>query len=131
MSILLKSAYMDNKIKSFTDLISWRIARDLVLKIYKITKEFPPAEIFGLSSQMRRASISISSNIAEGFGRRSKKEKIQFYSIAKGSLIELQNQLVLSLDIGYINKDEFKQLAELMIRCSKLITGLIHKTPQK
>lgn len=119
---------MDNeksKIKSFTDLNAWKKAHKLVLMIYKITKEFPKEEIFGLVSQMRRAVVSITSNIAEGFSRQSKKEKIQFYSIAKGSLTEIQNQLLIAKDIGYISKKDFQFIAEQSIEVNKLLNGLI------
>ena len=119
---------MDNeksKIKSFTDLNAWKEAHKLVLMIYKITKEFPKEEIFGLVSQMRKAVVSITSNIAEGFSRQSKKEKIQFYSIAKGSLTEIQNQLLIAKDIGYISKKDFQLIAEQSIEVNKLLNGLI------
>jgi len=79
------------KIKSFTDLISWQEGHKLVLLIYAITKKFPKEELFGLVSQIRRCAISITSNIAEGFSRKSKKEKINFYHISLDSLTELQN----------------------------------------
>lgn len=91
---------MDNpKIKNFTDLIAWQEAHKLVLLIYKITDQFPQKEIYALTSQMRRAAISVTSNIAEGFSRKSSKEKIQFYYMSTGSLAELQNQLIVSKDI--------------------------------
>ena len=77
----------NQKIKSFTDLKTWQEGHQIVILVYKITKEFPKEEIFGLVSQMRRAVVSITSNIAEGFGRQTYKEKVQFYYIAQGSLI--------------------------------------------
>jgi four helix bundle protein len=80
------------KIYSFTDLKAWKQGHELVLFVYEITKHFPQNEVFGLTSQMRRAVVSITSNIAEGFSRISNKEKAQFYSIALGSLTEIQNQ---------------------------------------
>src|SRR3989344_224377 len=86
------------KIQSFTDLEVWRESHKLVLMVYKFTKNFPKNELFGLTSQLRRAVVSITSNIAEGFSRFSYKEKIQFYSIAFGSLTEVQNQLLISKD---------------------------------
>ena len=90
-----------NKIKTFTDLIAWQESHKLVLLIYEETKKFPKEEIFILTSQMRRAAISITSNIAEGFGRRSYKEKVQFYYLAQSSLTELKNQIITSKDIKY------------------------------
>lgn len=76
------------KIKSFTDLNVWKEGHKLVLQVYKLTKEFPKEELFGLTNQIRRAAVSITSNIAEGFSRHSYKEKLQFYSTALGSLTE-------------------------------------------
>lgn len=116
---------MEQKIKSFTDLIVWKEAHKLVLSVYKITKDFPKSETFSLIDQMRRCGISISSNIAEGFSRSGKKEKIQFYYVAKGSLTELQNQLLISRDVGYLDKKIFSELAEKTVLVSKLLFGLI------
>ena len=113
------------KIKSFTDLFAWQEGHKLVLMVYKITKFFPKEEIFGLTSQMRRCVISITSNIAEGFSRQSYKEKVQFYSIAQGSLTELQNQLIIAKDIGFLTKEQFQELALQSIKVHKIINGLI------
>jgi four helix bundle protein len=90
-----------------------------------MTKSFPKEEMFGLSNQLRRSAVSITSNIAEGFSRKSLKEKIQFYSMAKASNTELQNQLLIARDVGYLNEEKFKQLEEQSIRVNKLISGLI------
>lgn len=113
------------KITSFTGLKAWQEGHKLVLEIYKVTDKYPSKEGFGLTSQMRRAAISVTSNIAEGFGRTSKKDKINFYRMAKGSLYELQNQIILSKDLKYIDKDNFKYTADQTIAVSRLITGLI------
>ena len=115
------------KIKSFTDLDAWKEGHKLVLMIYKITKDFPKDEIYGLVSQMRRCVVSITSNIAEGFGRNSYKEKKQFYSQAQGSTTELQNQLLIARDIKYISKEIFNQAAEQSIVVHKITNGLIKK----
>ena len=114
-----------NKIKSFTDLNAWKEGHRLVLMIYKITKTFPKEEIFGLTSQIRRCAISITSNIAEGFSRQSYKEKIQFYSIAQGSVTELQNQILIAKDVLYIDKKEFQEIAQQSVTVHKIINGLI------
>ncbi|OGZ55022.1 MAG: four helix bundle protein [Candidatus Ryanbacteria bacterium RIFCSPLOWO2_02_FULL_45_11c] len=111
--------------QSFTDLEAWKRGHALTLEIYKITKTFPKEELFGLTSQIRRSALSITSNIAEGFSRKSSKEKIQFYFIALGSTTELQNQLLLSRDIGYIEKATFSQIANITIEVHKMINGLI------
>ena len=106
---------MNQKITSFTKLHTWKKAHSLVLKVYSITKSFPKDELYGLVNQMRRCSVSITSNIAEGFTRQSKKEKVQFYYTAKGSLVELQNQLLISRDVKYIDDKTFNDIANLTI----------------
>src|SRR3989344_8133065 len=100
-----------DKIKTFKDLNTWKEGHSLVLQIYKITKKFPKEELFGLTNQVRRAIISFTSNIAEGFSRNSYKEKLQFYSIALGSLTEVQNQLLVARDVEYITKEDFNNFA--------------------
>jgi four helix bundle protein len=94
------------KTKSFKDLIVWQKAYKLVLEIYKSTKSFPNYETYSLAQQMRRAAVSLPSNIAEGYGRGHKAEYNQFLSVAYGSLSELETQYLLSIDLGYINKNE-------------------------
>jgi len=113
-----------DKIRSFTDLNAWKEGHKLVLMIYKISEIFPSKEVFGLTNQMRRASVSITSNIAEGFGRNTVKDKCQFYFMAYGSLTELQNQLIIARDIKYLNKENFKKVADQTIIVAKLINGL-------
>jgi len=112
-------------IKSFTDLNAWKEAHSLDLFIYNITKSFPKDEQYGLTNQIRRASVSVSSNIAEGFSRRSSLEKRQFFHQALGSLTEVQNQLLIAKDIGYIKQKDFTTIAEQTIIVSKLINSLI------
>lgn len=119
------------KIKSFTDLVVWQEAHKLVVDIYKITLDFPKTEIFGLTSQIRRASLSVSSNIAEGFSRSTYKEKVQFYHISQGSLTEVQNQLLLARDVGYLENKDFSRIAEDTISVHKLLTGIIKKSQEK
>ncbi len=123
-----ESGIMNNKIKSFTDLDAWKEAHKLAIIIYKIVKQFPKEEIFGLTMQLRRAVVSITSNIAEGFARKSYLEKIQFYFMALGSLTEVQNQLLLSKDVNYINRDVFDRIARQTVIVSKLLNGLIKKS---
>lgn len=118
----------NEKIRTFTDLYAWQEAHKLVLMIYKITKEFPKEELFGLVSQMRRAVVSITSNIAEGFSRQSYKEKVQFYCMAQGSNTEIQNQLLIAKDINYISQESFKEIAEQSTTVHKLLNGLIKKS---
>lgn len=113
-----------NKIKSFTDLIAWRHAHKLVLAVYKMTDNFPQKEIFGLTSQMRRASVSVSSNIAEGFSRNTHIDKKRFYTMSYGSVAELQNQMLIARDVGFITTEIFQQLSDQTIAVQKLIGGL-------
>jgi len=118
------------KIQKFTDLTAWQEGHRLVLMIYQATKEFPPEERYGLCKQMRRAVVSFTSNIAEGFGRKSSKEKSQFYNNAKGSLTELQNQLLIAKDVDYLPKEVFNKVADQSITANKLLTGLLRATRQ-
>jgi len=118
-----------SKIKSFTDLNAWKESHKLVLTIYNITQSFPPEERFGITNQLRRASVSITSNIAEGFTRGGNKEKIQFYRIALASLTEVQNQLLICRDISYITKEKFNEIAQQSITAQKILNGLIKSAP--
>src|SRR3989304_4895952 len=101
----------NGKIKSYRDLVVWRRAKEYTVQIYKATEEFPVHELYGLTSQMRRAAVSIPSNIAEGFRRKSRKEKLQFLGIAYGSGAELETQLDISFSLGYIKQEEHLSLA--------------------
>jgi four helix bundle protein len=112
------------KISTFTDLETWKEGHKLVIAVYKILPTIPRSS-YSLIDQLSRCVVSITSNIAEGFSRQSKKEKIQFYHIAKGSLTELQNQLLICRDVGFITQKEFLPLAEQTIVVGKLLTGLI------
>lgn len=96
--------------QSFEDLIVWQKAHQYVLDIYRVTKGYPKDEIFALVNQMRRASASITANIAEGFVRQGQKDKLHFYNISQGSLEETKNFVILSKDLGYISEDNKIQL---------------------
>ena len=113
------------KIESFRDLNIWKLGKEIVLDTYKITKSFPEFEKFGLTSQIQRAAVSITSNIAEGFGRQSYKEKVQFYYLAHGSMTEVKNQLILSRDLKYITDKDFDGALEKLISSQRLLQGLI------
>lgn len=113
------------RIESFVDLDAWQEGHKFVLLIYDITKQFPGEELFGLTIQLRRAAVSITSNIAEGFSRRSYREKLQFYSIALGSVTEAQNQLMIATDIHYISPQQFNVIMQQAIMVHKIINGLI------
>ena len=118
------------KIKSFTDLRVWQEGHALAIAVYEVTRSFPREEAYSLTDQMRRAVVSITSNVAEGFGRQTYKEKIQFYYMAHGSLTELKNQLLLAKDIGYLKKSDLDRLAPIANNTHKLLQGLIRKSKE-
>jgi four helix bundle protein len=105
----------------------WRQSMELAQGIYRITSDFPPDEKFGLVSQMRRAVVSIPSNIAEGAARKSPKEFINFLSIARGSLSELDTQLELSVLLGYLSHEATGELSGQLTRIDQMLAGLIRK----
>lgn len=113
------------KITSFTKLIVWQKAFKLVVLVYKTTKDFPKEELYGLISQIRRAVISISSNIAEGFSRVYKKEKIQFLYLSLGSLTELENLILISRELNYLTREKFIEISNACIEIGKLIQSSI------
>jgi len=116
---------MENKnINSFKDLNAWQKAADLAVAIYSATEEFPRSELYGLTNQMRRAAVSIGSNIAEGFKRNHGKEKIQFYAIARGSASELESQIEIAYRLRFLPKNSHTDLFSLIEDVSKLISGL-------
>ncbi|MBT5212821.1 MAG: four helix bundle protein [Candidatus Marinimicrobia bacterium] len=115
--------------KSHKDLTAWQKAMDFVELIYKITGEFPENEKFGLTSQLRRASISIPSNLAEGAGRKSTKEFIQFLYIALGSSSEIETQLEIAMRLGYMKNQA--NTFDLLTDIRKLIQGLIRSLKKK
>lgn len=119
---------MANNINHFTQLIAWQKNHEVVLKIYKITKNFPQEEMFGLTSQTRRSAASITSNIAEGYGRFHSKDRVKFYLQARGSSCELQNHLILAKDLEYIDKDLYDDLKIKVFEGYKIICGLINST---
>ena len=112
-------------IKSFEELPVWKDARKFASKIYNLTKKFPKEENYGLTSQITRATVSIGSNIAEGFDRYSKKDFIRFLIIARGSISEIQNNLYIALDLKYINQNDFQETYALAKELGKQINGFI------
>ena len=121
---------MNGKIKQFTDLKTWQEAHRLTLMVYEITKKFPKEEIFGLVSQIRRAALSVTSNIAEGFGRHGYGEKVQFYYLAQGSLTEVKNQLITARDVKYLSDADFEKLMKQAETAHQLLQGLISKSKE-
>ena len=114
----------NKKITKFTDLISWQEAHKLVLSVYSVTKEFSADEKFGLVGQMRRAAISVTSNIAEGFGRYTSKDKVHFFTMSKTSLAELQNQMIVSKDLNYVDAEKFDSFFKQSVIVDSLIAGM-------
>ena len=122
---------MGNEVKSHEDLRIWQGARTLVLEIYKLTSEFPKHEIYGLISQMRRASVSVPSNIAEGAGRRSPGDFCRFLYYASGSLTELETQLYLSGELGYADKESVSEIKKGIILLRRQIYATIRSLQKK
>jgi four helix bundle protein len=114
-------------VSSYKDLVVWQRSIKLSLSIYRLTATFPIEERYGITSQLRRASVSIPSNIAEGYGRGSRKEYKQFLSIARGSTLEVQTQLIIANELGYCNLETFKQTDPLSQEVSKMLYSLIQK----
>lgn len=112
-------------IKSFTDLKAWQSGHELSIQIYQYTNKFPKSEQFGLVSQMRRAAVSVTSNIAEGFGRSSEKDKEHFYVMASGSLYELKSQVLLAKDLGFIDNEDINFILDKLVTAHKLVNGLL------
>ncbi|MFH1361883.1 MAG: four helix bundle protein [bacterium] len=111
--------------KGFQDLIVWQRAYDFALEIYKATKEFPKDELYGLTSQIRRATASISLNISEGYERQHRKEYIQFLMIAKGSVGEVETCLMFSRDLKYLSVDGYEKLEGRRKEIARLLMGLL------
>lgn len=116
---------MDNKTRGFRQLGVWQKAYELTLDIYRLTKMFPRAELYGLISQLQRAAVSIVANIAEGYERNHRKEYLQFLYIAKGSLGEIETYLLLSRDLGYISSDDYAVVDAKRNETTKMLQGLI------
>ena len=118
---------MTMKIKNHKDLRIWQKGMAITDLIYTITDKFPKTELFSLTDQMRRASISIPSNIAEGFSRKSKKEYLHFLNIALGSCSELETQIILSYKRGYLEKDVFDILSDKVDHEMRMLSSLMAK----
>lgn len=110
---------------NFKNLKVWEKSHQLTLDIYKLTKNFPRSEEFGLSSQMRRSSSSAPTNIAEGFKRNSTKDSCHFYNLAESSIEELKYQLILARDLGYISPEQYNGVNSLAEEVSKMLSGWI------
>lgn len=115
------------KLKSYKELIVWQKSIELVKLIYELTSYFPKEELFGIVSQMRRAAISIPSNMAEGYGRRSHKEYTQFYAISYSSALELETQLIIAKKLNFCSGEKFIRAEELLVEVLKMLYTMIYK----
>ena len=111
--------------KGFRNLNVWKMSKDLAVYIYKVTNAGPFSKDYGLRDQMRRAAVSVASNIAEGDERDTNRDSVRFLYIAKGSVAEVQAQLYIALDAGYINKDQFNDIYDLANETGSMIGGFI------
>ena len=114
------------KINSFKELIVWQKAVELSILVYKATESFPKSELYGLTSQIRRCSVAIASNIAEGQRRGHKAEYLQFLRIAYGSGVELETQLIIALKIGYLMESDFNKVNDLLQEVMRMLNRLIN-----
>jgi four helix bundle protein len=111
-------------ISSFRELRAWQLGMDLAERVYQFTNSYPKSELYGLTSQMRRAAISVPSNLAEGHARDSSKEFIHFIAISVGSICELETQILLSHRLQYINTVDLESILDLLVGTRKTICGL-------
>lgn len=111
-------------LKSYKELIVWKKSIELVKQVYLLTENFPRSETYGLISQVRRAVVSIPSNIAEGYGRRSIKEYTHAYTIAYGSGLEVETQLIIAKELGYLSQKDFEQIELLLIEVLKMLNKM-------
>lgn len=107
--------------KTFEDLLVWQKAHSFVLEIYKISEDFPKTEVYGLTSQFQRASVSIAANIAEGFKKKGKNDKLRFYNISQGSIEECRYYLILAKDLKYFDLENYNRVSEMLNSCSYLL----------
>ena len=124
---VLKAVDEKKPIRSYQDLLVWQKGMALVKKIYQLTRSFPDAERFGLTSQMRRAAVSIPSNIAEGQARHTRKEFVQFISHSEGSVAELETQVIISVELGYCSLADTQEIKGLTTELSKMLDSLRRK----
>jgi four helix bundle protein len=118
-------------LKNYKELKVWEKSYQLCLEVYRITQEFPKIEIYGLISQMRRAALSIPSNIAEGYGRKTILEYLRFLYIAYGSVCELETQIMLSGDLGYLNENRLSKLQKEVGEVERMLQALIKSLKNK
>jgi four helix bundle protein len=131
MSTVIRVASRESRISSYRDLQVWQHAMDLLVDVYKITSSFPKEEVYNLTSQLKRAAVSIPSNIAEGSSRRSTAEFMRFINIATGSLAELETQLIAAERLGYLASQNMPKLQEQTDKLSRKLQKLYDALKQK
>ena len=116
---------MNASIESYRDLQVWQKSLAVSIDLYRTTQSFPPDERFGLTAQLRRAGVSVPSNIAEGYGRGSAKEYLRFLKIARGSIFEIETQLLIAVQLEYCSRVQFEELSEKLSESGRILAGLI------
>ena len=116
---------------SYKDLIVWQKSKSFASEVYRVTLAFPKCELYGLTSQLRRAAVSVPSNIAEGQGRLTRGEFQQFLGHARGSLLEVETQLAIAVDLNYLSSDDYKVLEQQIAEVSRLLNGLLESLRTK
>jgi four helix bundle protein len=112
----------------YQDLVVWQKARSFATEIYRATESFPKSEIYGLTAQLRRAAVSVASNVAEGQGRLAKAEFCHFLGQSRGSLLEVETQLAIAVDLGLLTDGEYRKLTDLSLEVGRLLNSLITST---
>ena len=120
-----------DRVKSFEDLLVWKRSHSIVVKLYRVTKKFPKEELYGITNQIRRAAVSVPNNIAEGFGRHSTKELIQYLIQARGSIQELKYLIILSRELSYIADQEETFFIKEINEIGKMLNGMINSLRKK
>ncbi len=125
MTTTIATSSAKSRIGSYRDLIAWQRAFDVGMTVYGLTQSMPKEELYGLTSQLRRNAVSIASNIAEGYGRGSHDDYIRFLKIARGSLYELDTQLLFTVELGLQQKKSYANVKEKLDECERVLAGLI------
>jgi four helix bundle protein len=129
--VFKKNKKVDGRIRSYKDLIVWQKGIELVTSVYSISKTFPNEEKFGLVNQLNRAVVSVPANIAEGWGRESSKNYLQFLRISRGSLMEVETLMIISKNLNYLDNNSFKIISDQIEETGKILQGLIKSIQQK
>lgn len=118
-------------IESYKDLDAWKLSIRVTRFVYRASEKFPPDERFGLTSQIRRAAVSVPSNIAEGWGRGTTSDYARFLRMARGSLYEVETQCVVARELGFMSDEVFQSMDEVITECSKVLFGLLRSVERK